>query len=315
MRRAAPEDAWRARYLLRRLAFLIPGIRRRRFRQRTNQVLEWMGQGDHRVRLSSDAWEIDFPNPDGRWPLLPSPIRLRYSPARGIYACLIGDLAFTARSMPLFEILNEVRGYCLLGKPGPGETCVDLGAGAGAANVYLSARIRGARMVALEPDPRAASQLEAELRDNGFSNARVIRAAVAPMGGVTSLNLRAMGASRVAAGGGNGDVAVRAMALPDIIAAAGGRADYLKADIEGMETEIAEPLLGLILEGRVRVAAVASYHMVGGAPSSAALERIFSSSPGICRRTVYPRHPTTFVIRSDDEEMMGRLSAIPPIAP
>lgn len=317
MRARGTEAVWRLRSLMRRAAFAIPAVRRWRFRARTRQVLGWMAEGDHRVRLSLDTWDVEFPCPDDRWPLLPQPIRFQYVPERGTYRCRIGDTSFSTSSMPLFEILNELRGYCLLGKPAPGETCIDLGAGAGITNVYFSARIQGCAMFALEPDPWAAHQLREDLRQNGLENARVIRAAVAPESGSAAFDLRSPGSSRVStmeASTGRG-IEVRAMTLPDVVAAAGGRADYLKADIEGMEAEIAEPLGVLIRENRIRVAAVASYHRIGDAVTASMMEGIFRRMGDVCSRTVYPRHPTTFVARSDDDEILGRLSLIPPARP
>lgn len=277
----------------------------------------WMARGDHDVRLAGDTWEVDFPLPDDSCPLLPQPIRIDYVPARGIYACIIGETRFSTHSMPLFEILNELRGYSLLGKPSAGDVCVDLGAGAGITNVYLSARIRGAAMLAVEPDPLAAAQLKSDLERNGLVSARVIGAAVAATRGAATFDLGATGSSHIkSAGGGRGqEIEVRTMTLEDIVDEAGGRVDYLKADIEGAEAEIARSLEQIIRERRVRLAAVASYHLVGGIPTRKIIEGVFAGAPDVYCRTVYPRHPTTFAVRSDDIEIVARLSRIPQMHP
>lgn len=133
-----------------------------------------------------------------------------------------------------------------LGRIGPQDVVLDLGANAGIFTEKLAAT--GAMVHAYEPDPEAFALLSA--RVSGLANVRLYNAAVAARAGVLRLNRkkRASGghetvASSIVFANGNeaGDgVEVDVVAFSEALARCGKRVALIKMDIEGAEFDILE---------------------------------------------------------------------------
>ncbi len=127
-----------------------------------------------------------------------------------------------------------------------GDTVVDIGANIGVFSILAARQVGPAgRVVAVEPNPETADQLERNVRLNGLSNVHVWRAAVAGRAGTMSLHLGDAALfssllpsvdSRRATGR---TVQVSCVTLSDILAKeAIERVDLLKMDCEGAEYDI-----------------------------------------------------------------------------
>lgn len=144
---------------------------------------------------------------------------------------------------------------------GPGTAFVDVGAWIGP--ITLLAAKRGARVVALEPDPAARSALEENLALNGLK-AEVLPAALHADGGGLVLygGARGLGASTTSAlGVHRGDpVQVPTVTAEEVADRAGGgaRPTALKVDVEGHEYALGPAL------ARLRA-------LLGGAPTHLSL--------------------------------------------
>jgi FkbM family methyltransferase len=117
----------------------------------------------------------------------------------------------------------------------PVRTVLDLGANVGISVRYLLARFPGARLIAVEPDPRLVPRLRANVA--GLPAVAVHAAAVAPSAGTATFFSTPEGwSSSLSAAAGGRPVTVRCMTVAEILRAAGlERVDLVKLDIEGGE--------------------------------------------------------------------------------
>lgn len=131
-----------------------------------------------------------------------------------------------------------------LGRIGPGDAVLDLGANAGVFTTKLAAT--GAMVHAYEPDPEAFARLSQAVA--GLANVRLYNAAVAARAGSLRLSrkkLAAGGHQTVASsivfdnGGGDG-IDVEVVSFYDALARCGQRVALVKMDIEGAEFDILE---------------------------------------------------------------------------
>jgi FkbM family methyltransferase len=122
----------------------------------------------------------------------------------------------------------------------PVRTILDLGANVGISVRYLLARFPGARVIAVEPDPRLLPRLQANV--DGLPTVTVHAAAVAPSAGTATLfSTREGWSSSLSPAAGGRPVPVRCMTVPELLDAAGlGRVDLVKLDIEGGEWPLLE---------------------------------------------------------------------------
>jgi FkbM family methyltransferase len=160
-----------------------------------------------------------------------------------------------------------------------GSVVVDLGANIGSFSLYVAALNRGVsfRGIAFEPFTQSFDLLERNLRDNGISSFRAVRAAVADSDGWVQLRTDCE-PDRVSVAGpareGDG-AATRCHRLSTYCAAHGiASIDLLKMDVEGAEHEIVAADYPFI---RAAVAdALIEYHERGG-------ERTFDRLVGTLR--------------------------------
>jgi FkbM family methyltransferase len=139
-------------------------------------------------------------------------------------------------------LVDEVYALDLEGQP---ETIVDLGSNVGTSVLWFRARYPAARILAVEPDPRAFERLKANV--GALEGVSLIEAAAAGMDGSLELHrgpttwgssLRGWGSPVRGAGSG---VTVRTASLGTLLAEAGfERVGLLKFDVEGAEADVLE---------------------------------------------------------------------------
>ena len=134
----------------------------------------------------------------------------------------------------------------------PGDTVLDCGAAEGL--FALRVARRAARVVAFEPQP-----IFVEAMRRTFEALPHVQVEACALGRTRS-TLRVSGASltgKVGEGGTGAEVPV--VRLDDWASAAGGRVDYLKADLEGFELDVLEGARALIARDAPRIA-ITVYH-------------------------------------------------------
>jgi len=120
-----------------------------------------------------------------------------------------------------------------------GRVVVDVGANVGL--MTIRAARRGARVVAIEADPRLAARLKANVELNRLSSVRIVEAAATSAPGVVTLHLPAPGAhnhgqaSLLHHGYLQGSVEVPGVPIDDLDLADVG---LIKIDVEGAEGEV-----------------------------------------------------------------------------
>lgn len=126
--------------------------------------------------------------------------------------------------------------------PAAPATILDLGANIGFGSVYFAGLFPGARVIAVEPDPRNLPLLRTNLQFNGVA-AQVVAGAAGAVAGTLDLRYGDNPTCSSLAGTGmhalNATVRVQVMTVPQILDAAGWPGvDLLKIDIEGAEDEL-----------------------------------------------------------------------------
>jgi FkbM family methyltransferase len=141
----------------------------------------------------------------------------------------------------------------------PGGTFFDVGANFGYFSLFAARRIGPqGRVVAFEPDPRNIQRLQTNIALNGFSQIRVVPAAVCDKAGTASLHLASdaednLGTSSIVHDGpGRKTVNVPAIALDDFMTEFSGNIDVLKMDIEGAELSALRGAIKTLAARRIR---------------------------------------------------------------
>ena len=119
-------------------------------------------------------------------PLRPFEDRLGDDAGRMVYRC---DLRYVAsREMCLTGRYAPHETALLRALLKPGDTLVDVGANLGYFSLVGAAAVgAGGRVVALEPDPRMAAELEENVRRNGLDHVHTVRAAAFDRRGTATL--------------------------------------------------------------------------------------------------------------------------------
>jgi FkbM family methyltransferase len=116
----------------------------------------------------------------------------------------------------------------------PGSTLLDLGAHIG--TISIPAAGAGCRVVAVEASPANFAVVAASAHRNSLPNLTLVHAAVSDRAGTVSFNVNGPWGHVQAAGGNSSSVAVRAVAVDDLLTElAIEHVDVIKMDIEGSE--------------------------------------------------------------------------------
>jgi FkbM family methyltransferase len=188
--------------------------------------------------------EIPATTPHEVEPLAPPHVLVRGR--HGRFIANRNDL-YIGRSLISYGEFSELECRLLRQLVAPGNTVVELGANIGALSVPLALAIGpSGRFVAIEPEPRHARLLEANLALNGLSEAEVLRVACGAAAGAARLDAfdpntpGNFGGVQVRLGEGSeaNDSRLRVDVAPLDELVRTDRLDLLKIDAEGMEGEI-----------------------------------------------------------------------------
>lgn len=192
-----------------------------------------------------------------RAPLPPFEERLSQALGGWRYACDLRNV--TSRETCLTGRSAPAETAALLAGLPRGGTFVDVGANWGYFTLVAAHAVgpRG-RVAALEPDPRMAAELRANIERNGIRHVTVLETAAAEGAGEAVLAGYAAGdrnrgvSSLVSAPGGDApSFAVRTAALDELLDGLGiGRADVVKIDVEGAEELVLRGMARGLAEGR-----------------------------------------------------------------
>jgi len=222
--------------------------------------------------------------------------RLRGDTGSAVSTLTIRGLSFTldwaaSEHVPLREIIGRGEYWpARRFRPAPGQVVVDVGANAGVfATVAASWVGPSGRLVAIEPNPAAASRLRRNLHDNGFDDRSVvIEAGLSDHVGAATLYVGSN--STIGTLAPMNDAAVRAIpihvdSLDDIATEVGlGSIDVLKVDVEGLETTVLDGAGEVLARCRRVVIEVSDQRDVAAVVERCAvagLDRVVQHSAGI----------------------------------
>ncbi|WP_306222777.1 FkbM family methyltransferase [Bosea beijingensis] len=130
-----------------------------------------------------------------------------------------------------------------------GFTFIDIGANIGAYSLFVAARAgRGARILAVEPQPEIFARLAFNIAQNPFGTVKAVACALADKPGELTLFIdptnRGESSVRILNSSAGASVKVPAMTLLSLVEGEGyDRIDAIKLDVEGAEDLILEPFL------------------------------------------------------------------------
>ena len=204
-------------------------------------------------------------------------------------------ITFAAHENLADELKRSLAGYLAHHAIKEGETIIDCGAYVGEFTLYAAKAAGSAGLViAFEPDAAIYRQLEANVRLNNFTNVVLVNRGVWSKDAVLEfVGDRRKGYSFFLAQEGQPCVRVPVTSLDNELAARViRRVDFIKMDIEGAELEALKGAEKTIAAYRPGIA-IASYHVIDGEKTCAALEKALTRL-GYSARTANPGHLTTY---------------------
>jgi len=198
-----------------------------------------------RTRLTADGAEMTLPNGD--------------------ILCCGGSCRDRHLALKTYFYVGYLGQYTRRRALQAGEVVLDLGANLGCF-MLPAARVVAptGRVYCIEPVPENLGHLRRTVAANGLNNVTVIPQAVGAERGVTRLNLcpRSGGHSALFDYGGD-TVDVPTTTVDDLVAELGlGRVDFVKMDVEGMETEVLRGAARTLRAHRPHLC-MAGYHRPG----------------------------------------------------
>jgi FkbM family methyltransferase len=132
----------------------------------------------------------------------------------------------------------------------PGDLVVDVGANVGLYTLIAASRVDPGRVIALEPDPLAASRLEANVMLNGLRNVDVRLAAAGAEAGEARLTTGLDTTNHIVSDESAPSIPVRLVTLDEVV---GPTADValVKLDAEGFESQVLAGSERMLRERRV----------------------------------------------------------------
>ena len=250
-----------------------------------------------------------IPQPEGHtregvdeWPSGGIPLhgRDRDPALKGAMAVRPWSVTFASYENFADELKRSLAGYLARRPLRPGDTVVDCGAYIGEFTLYAAAAVgRRGTVVAFEPDPAIFKSLEANIALNGFGNIKAVNKGVwRESGELKFVGDNIKGYSFMAAEADENAIKVPVVSLDAELPRLGlGKVDFIKMDVEGAEIEAVKGAEKTLRAGAPSLA-IASYHLVDGRKSYAALENILASF-GYAAETGHPQHLTTYAVKKD----------------
>ena len=147
------------------------------------------------------------------------------------------------------QYFDAVERELLVSRLRDGFTFIDIGANIGAYSLFVAARAgRGARILAVEPQPEIFARLAFNIAQNPFGTVKAVACALADKPGELTLFIdptnRGESSVRILNSSAGTSVKVPAMTLLALVEGEGyERIDAMKLDVEGAEDLILEPFL------------------------------------------------------------------------
>lgn len=147
------------------------------------------------------------------------------------------------------QYFDAVERELLVSRLREGFTFIDIGANIGAYSLFVAARAgRGARILAVEPQPEIFARLSFNIAQNPFGSVKAVACALADKPGELTLFIdptnRGESSVRILNSSAGTSVKVPAMTLLSLVEGEGyERIDAIKLDVEGAEDLILEPFL------------------------------------------------------------------------
>lgn len=273
---------------------------------------------DFQINYAKDVVALEFKSSMGYLPNWSYAPRFAWDCGRKAWKVSINGLSFYTITFPLFELINELRGYLLLGDLHTGDTVIDAGASSGISAMYFAKRIGPeGRLICLEPSPDAIKILRENISINALENIAVLEKGISDRSGTESFFLGDVGASHIVQGSSKKSksaVTLEVVTLDDIVRAYGlEKVDFIKMDIEGAEVRIIDQLSSFLASQPGLIIAVASYHECSERKASAWIhDQIERMNLPLEVKTVYPHHETTFLLNRANINMVRRLREIKP---
>lgn len=224
--------------------------------------------------------------------------------------------SFASHQNPTFELINELRGYTLLGTSWEKETILDLGSSNGFVTSFLAKKVGSKGHVwAVEPDSRQLPYLKQNLRLNRLTNTKISPIGIGSKTGQFSLSLSSLGSAKMSEQlDTHKHVLVQTYSLLDYFKKNQINLldiRFIKIDIEGAEVEVVSDLLRLLKKNWQLVIAIASYHQSQGQETYLLIEDLVRHQPEFVTKTVFPYHATTFLIHRKNQEADQILKRLP----
>lgn len=220
-----------------------------------------------------------------------------------LHACGIKVYSYEC---PLLEALVELRGYFLLGLPGPNDVILDAGPFTGFTGLFAAKLASLGQVLFLEPDPESLKYLSANILLNNASNTRILPKGLARDTGKARFTPGPSGTGLLQ--DSPGARFVDTVSLKDVAQQHAPQGfSFIKTDIEGAEAEIMDDLFAAVENSPGTVAAIASYHIIDGRKTSMLLEQAAETHPALKVATLFPFHETTFIVHNDNTPARDKL--------
>jgi FkbM family methyltransferase len=193
------------------------------------------------------------------------------------------------------ELKRSLKGYLEKHSLRPGETVVDCGSYIGEFTLYAAKAVgQSGRVIAFEPDPAIFRKLMANIELNGFKNITALNKGLwSKPGTLKFVGDSIKGYSFMSADKDAGAIDVPVVSLDDELERLNiKRVDFIKMDVEGAELEAIKGSARTLKAESVELA-IASYHIVDGAKSCFALEKMLQEL-GYKAETAHSKHLTTY---------------------
>jgi len=254
------------------------------------------------IKLSSFRYRLIFNNNAGYYKDNYNP-EFEWNSKDKLWNIHLGGFHIKYKYLPLFELINELRGYMLWGDLKSGDIVIDAGASMGLQSCYFAFCVGPTgKVFCLEPLSEAVESISNHIVLNHLENIKIVNKALLNTNGTMSF-AKAGGASALSLEATENMVeTVSILSFIDQQGIDKSKIRFIKMDIEGSEFDILEDILALVSDNKSLVVAIASYHERNGVPSYKYIEEICAASNyNVFVKTLYPYHATTYITSLNNE--------------
>jgi FkbM family methyltransferase len=247
------------------------------------------------IHLSKFSYRLIFNDKAGylRAGYTPS---FKWDPIDDIWKIYINSAYIRYSENPLFELINELRGYMLFGDLQFGDIVIDAGPAGGLQSCFFSRCVGSeGRVFCIEPLSEAAQRLYHHVQINHIDNIEIVKKALYSRETRMSFSQAGGGSALCRVSTGNEVETISLKTLIDQYNIDKTKIKLIKLDIEGSEFDVLDDILKLVAENDNIIVAIASYHERDGTPSYKYIEQKGRERNNIFVKTLYPYHTTTFI--------------------